>query len=354
MGVESVRRERGAAVATIGDVARAAGVSRSTVSYALSGKRAISEETRERIARAIEALGFTPNAGARALATSRTMVIGLFVQFFPDEFPPAMLQYVLPISDAAREAGYDILMVTDEDGPGSLQRVTDSGMVDGVILLNVGHDDPRVAPLRAARQPGALVGLPKDTEGLDVFDLDFGEAARSVIDHLHGLGHEEIVLISPHEHVIARGGAYVWRFREAALERAGRYGMRIHASYGESQQPAVAAALHSILDASPAATALVVHNDAMIAGLPLVLAARGVRVPDELSVVGVYSEEFGRVFSLPYTAVETAPDVLGRAAVGALVQRMRDPESAGAPVVGFVEPKLVDRRSTSRGRSRGH
>jgi DNA-binding LacI/PurR family transcriptional regulator len=331
---------------TIGDVARVAGVSRSTVSYALSGKRAISLETRERIGAAITELGFTPNAGARALATSQTKVIGLFVQFFRDEFSPAMLQYVLPISDAAREAGYDILMVTEEDGPQALRRITDSEMVDGVVLLNVGHDDARVAPLRMARQPGALVGLPKDTEGLDVFDLDFGEAARMLVDHLHDLGHREIILISPHEHVIARGGAYVWRFRDAALERAARYGLRIYPYYGETEQPLITQALHRILDERPTATALIIHNDAMIAGLPPVLNARNVKVPDDLSVVGIYSEDFGRLFSLPYTAIETSPDKLGRAAVSALVQRIQDPDGAGAPMVRFIAPELTDRGST--------
>ena len=333
-------------MATIGDVAKAAGVSRSTVSYALSGKRTISGETRERIEFAIRELGFTPNAGARALATSQTMVIGLLVQFFRDEFSPAMLQYVLPISDAAREAGYDILMVTEDDGPKALRRITDSDMVDGVVLLNVAHDDERVPPLRAARQPGALVGLPKDTEGLDVFDLDFGEAARMLVDHLHGLGHREIILISPHEHVITRGGAYAWRFRDAALERAARYGLRIYPYDGETQQPAITESLGAILDQRPTATAMIVHNDAMIAGLPPVLNARGVRVPDDLSVVGIFSEDFGRLFSLPYTAIETSPDKLGRAAVQALVQRMQDPDSAGAPVVRFIAPELTDRGST--------
>src|ERR1039457_6098404 len=99
---------------------------------------------RERIEAAIKDLAFTPNAGARALATSQTMVIGLFVQFLEDEFSPAMLQYVLPISDAAREAGYDILMVTEADGPHAVHRISSSGMVDGVILLNVAHEDPRL------------------------------------------------------------------------------------------------------------------------------------------------------------------------------------------------------------------
>ena len=146
-------------VPTIQDVARRAGVSRSTVSYALSGKRSISRETRDRIEAAVAELGFTPHAGARALATSHTMVIGLFVQFFEDEFSPAMLQYVLPISDAAREAGYDILMVTEADGPHAVQRILSSGMVDGVVLLNVAHEDQRLPVLRKMRQP-AVDGRP--------------------------------------------------------------------------------------------------------------------------------------------------------------------------------------------------
>jgi DNA-binding LacI/PurR family transcriptional regulator len=219
-------------------------------------------------------------------------------------------------------------------------------MVDGVVLLNVAHDDPRVPPLRAARQPGALVGLPRNTEGLDVFDLDFGEAARMLVDHVYELGHREILLISPNEHVISRGGAYAWRFRDAALERAARYGLRIHPYWGETEQPAITESLNAILDQRPDATGLIVHNDAVIAALPPVLNARGVRVPDDLSVAGIFSEDFGRLFSLPYTAIETSPDKLGRAAVQALVHRMQDPDGAGAPVVRFTAPELTDRGST--------
>lgn len=335
-------------MATIGDVARHAGVSRSTVSYALSGKRTISSDTRERIEAAIEELGFTPNAGARALATAQTMVIGLFVEFLEDEFSPAMLQYVLPISRAAREAGYDILMVTEVDGPRALRRITDSDMVDGVVLLNVAYDDARLEPLRNGRKPGALVGLPRDTQtqGLDVFDLDFGESARIIVDHLAERGHHEIALVTPKEHVFERGGAYSWRFRDAALERAARHGIRIRPYYGETQQPDVTRLINRILDDGVDTTALVVHNDAVIAALPSVLHERGVRVPDDLSVVGIFSQDFGRLFSLPYTAIETSPDKLGRAAVQALVRRMQDDPQAGPPIVRFIAPELTDRGST--------
>lgn len=335
-------------MATIRDVALRAGVSRSTVSYALSGKRSISDDTRTRIEAAIAELGFTPNAGARALATARTMVIGLFVRFFDDEFSPAMLQYVLPISDAAREAGYDVLVVTEQDGPHALRRVADSNMVDGVILLNVAHDDPRVPVLRTLQQPGAMVGLPRDPAGVDVFDLSFEEAGRLLVDHLHALGHRTVVLITPQTHVFERGGAYAWRFRDAALQRAADHGIRVFSFAGETQQPGTDTQLRRILDETTEATAWIVHNDATIAALPAVLHARGTRVPDDLSVVGIFSEDFGRLFSLPYTAAETAPDRLGRAAVQTLVRRMLDPDGVAASGANFIAPTLTDRGSTAR------
>ena len=217
---------------TIGDVAKAAGVSRSTASYALSGKRAISDEVRLRVEDAVKNLGYTPNAGARALATSQTMVLALLAQFLPDEFAPAMLQYIMGVSDTARELGYDILLVTDEEQTSALERITRSRMVDGVVMLNVAETDERLPLLRAARQPAALVGLPHDCTGVDVFDLDFEEAGRMMVEHLHRLGHRELILISQPEHVLERGGAYVWRLQDAAVEQAKLRGIVLHTVFG--------------------------------------------------------------------------------------------------------------------------
>jgi DNA-binding LacI/PurR family transcriptional regulator len=329
-------------MATIGDVAAAAGVSRSTASYALSGKRSISEGARRRVLEAAEALGYTPNAGARALATSQTMVLGLLARFHADEFAPAMTQYILGVTDTARDLGYDTLLVTEPDGAGALRRITDSRMVDGVVLLNVAHDDPRLPVLRAAPQPGALVGLPGDCSGVDVFDLDFEQAGRVMVDRLHGLGHRELILVSQPEHVVERGGAYVWRLRDAALERARRVGVRLHAVYGESRRPAAERMLGALLDARPGATGLLLDNEAAAAALPSVTRARGL---EGLSVVGRYSAEFAETFALPYAYVESAPDRLGEMAVRQLVRRI---ESARARAEPFVV-RLVPAELTSPG-----
>ncbi|MDO9378720.1 MAG: LacI family DNA-binding transcriptional regulator [Nocardioidaceae bacterium] len=330
---------------TITDVARAAGVSRSTASYAFSGRRTISTVVRDRVAAAAHDLGYTPNAGARALKTSRTHVIGLLAQFLPDEFAPAMLQYMLGVSDTARDLGYDILLAIDDDGVGALRRLTSSRMVDGVVLLNVAEDDPRLPALRAAHQPGALVGLPRDCRGVDVFDLDFAEAGRLMVDRLVRQGHREILLVSQSEDVVARGGAYVWRHQEGALERAARHGVQLTCVFGASAQPEIGHQLDRLLTDHPGVTALMLNNEAAAAALPGVLGGRGLRVPEDLSVVGRYSRELAETFALPFSAVESAPDVLGRMAVEQLVRRIERRGPDEPHTVRLVAPTLVDRGS---------
>lgn len=338
---------------TIGDVAREAGVSRSTASYALSGKRLISEEVRHRVEEAVRTLGYSPNAGARALATARTRTIGLLAQFYDDEFAPAMMQYIQGVSNVARDLGYDILLVTESDGRSALRRLTSTRMVDGIVLLNVAEHDERLPVLRAAAQPGALVGRPADCAGVDVFDLDFEEAGRQMVDHLYDLGHRQLLLVSQPEHVVERGGAYVWRLQNAAVEQARVRGIRLDTAFAPARQPEVGRAVGELLQAHPGVTGLLVNNEAAAAALPTVMHERGLTVPRDLSVIGRYSDEFARTFSLPYSAIESAPDRLGGMAVRALVRRIEGQTGHDDPhIVHYVSPELVDRGSTAAPRRR--
>ena len=335
-------------MATIGDVARVAGVSRSTASYALSGKRAITPAVRAKVLEAVQELGYTPNAGARALATSHTKVIGLLARFLEDEFAPAMLQYILGVTNEARELGYDTLLVSEEDGVHALERLASSRMVDGFVLLNVTENDDRLGVLRHAAQPGALVGLPAQTSGVDVFDLDFVGTGRLMVDHMHELGHRELILVSQPQHVVERGGAYVWRLANAALERAAQLGIDLHAYFGSSTQPSIGEELNRFLDAHPDATGLLLNNEAAAAALPSVLAARRLHVPADVSVIGRYSDDFDRTFSLPFSSIDSAADELGRAAVQQLVARIEGRIPDGARnVVHLISPEILERGSTA-------
>lgn len=333
-------------MATIGDVARVAGVSRSTASYALSGKRSISPAVRQRVQAAVAELGYTPNAGARALATSQTNVLGLLARFLDDEFAPAMLEYILGVTHMARRLGYDTLLVSEEDGVRALHRLARSRKVDGFVLLNVAEHDQRLAALEEAGHPAALVGLPGVAAAVDVFDLDFEAGGRLMVDRMHALGHRELILVSQPEHVLERGGAYVWRLANAVRDRAEALGVRVHSYHGAAAQPDIGADLTRFLDAHPRATGLLLNNEAAAAALPSVLGARGLSSPGDLSVIGRYSDDFARTFSLPFSAIDSAADRLGRSAVERLVGRISGQiPAAEAATVELLPPTIIDRGS---------
>src|SRR5580692_11618604 len=331
-------------MATIGDVAKYAGVSRSTVSHALSGKRTISLATRERVNEAVRVLNYRANAGARALATARTMILALVVPFTPEEFAPATMQYVLVVTQTARSLGYDVLLVTQEEGADGIARVAESNLVDGVIVLDVKRRDPRVGILSDIRQPGVLIGMPDGEPAVDCVDFDFGAAGALLIDHLAERGHREVIFLTLPDELFAQGLGYAWRFRSAALERAERRGIALSMVPGAIDPSERAQAFGAALDEHPTATALLVHNDGALADLPQLLRGRGIETPRDLSVVSIFPEQFGKMFALPYTAIDTGCPAVAARAVELLVSRIAEPER---PVVReFVDLVLLDRGSS--------
>src|ERR671915_1975586 len=122
---------------TLAEVARHAGVSQSTVSYVLSGKRAISSATRRRVERSIAALGYHPHAGARALASRRANVIALMVPLRPELHVPVMMEFAVAVATAARAHDHDVLLLTSAEGSKGVRRVAGAALVDGLIVMDV-------------------------------------------------------------------------------------------------------------------------------------------------------------------------------------------------------------------------
>lgn len=169
---------------TIADVARHAGVAVSTVSYVLSGKRAISELTRNRVLASVRLLGYHPNAGARALASRRANVIALVLPLRSGIQVPVVMQFATAVVTSARGHDHDVLLLTSDEGPQGLHRIAAGALVDGVLVMDVELHDVRVPLLRGLGRPSVLIGLPAETDGLTCVDLDFHRAGQVCVEQI--------------------------------------------------------------------------------------------------------------------------------------------------------------------------
>src|ERR1700726_357190 len=161
--ISSTTRRSARMAVTITDVARRAGVSRSTVSYVLSGSRPISTETRRRVEQAIEDLQFRPHAGARSIRTGRNGVIAMALPMVYGPHNQVQMPYVWAALTAAQDVGLKLLMLTDDDGEAATRDTVVGSQVDGVMLMEVQRHDPRVALLSSLKCPAVLVGTPDDS-----------------------------------------------------------------------------------------------------------------------------------------------------------------------------------------------
>lgn len=328
-------------MATIDDVARQAGVSRSTVSYALSGKRPISETTRVRIDQAIASLDYRPHAGARALASSRTGVIGLMAPLRVGVDLNVIMQFVAGVVEAARDHAYDVLMVTQDEGV--LERVTGSSMVDALVVMDIESDDPRIPVLRALRQPAVLIGLPSDPGGLSCVDLDFTQAGAGAARHLLGLGHRALALIGSPIEVVNRHTSYAERMTRgfvSACEAA-------DASYLVLPTAACAAgaqeSVERMLAMEPAVSGVVVHNEIALPHVMAALREHGRQVPQDVSIVAVCPESMAVVQSPPVTSVDIPAVSVGRTAVEMVLAGL---DHEAAPQVRLLSPTITERATT--------
>ncbi|MFD8706938.1 LacI family DNA-binding transcriptional regulator [Kitasatospora sp. NPDC059648] len=334
---------------TLADVARHAGVSSSTVSYALSGKRPISDGTRTRIEQAITDLGYHPHAGARALAGKRSHIIALVVPLHPEVHVPTMMEIAIAVTVAAREHGYDVLLLTNDEGPEGVRRVAATGLADGVILMDVRLDDDRVPVLRAEDIPAALIGLPDDPAGLSCVDHDFATAGALCADHLADLGHRDIAFIGYSSGVYRRHAGYAERTLNGFRARAERRELRFLHRPCEGTYESTAGTLARILADRPDTTGFVVQNEAAIGPLLSLLRASGRTVPEDASVIAICPDPMAEQHSPRLTSVTSPKKDLGQVAVDQVMARIAATAAGEEPQdqLLLMPPELVVRESTA-------
>ncbi|MEV2267165.1 LacI family DNA-binding transcriptional regulator [Nonomuraea africana] len=325
---------------TIAEVARHAGVAVSTVSYVLSGKRAISATTRARVMRSIGELGYHPNAGARALASRRSNVIALVLPLRAGMHLPVLMQFASSVVAMARRHDHDVLLMTADEGPDGLRRVAASSMVDGMVLMDVELDDPRVPLLRELDEPSVLIGFPADPSGLTCVDLDFARAGALCVEHLASLGHRRLALLGAPSVVYERGTGYARRTREGFVAAAGEAGVALPC---EETFDEVASTVKDLFARRPDLTGLVVHNEAAVGHVLGALRLLGKRVPDEVSVVAICPDDVAERASPPLTSVLIPAEDVGNRAVELLMAKL---DGRPVPDATLLEPRLAIRAST--------
>ena len=331
----------------IDDVARRAGVSTATVSRALRGLPEVREATRARVRRAAAELNYVPSPSAASLASGRTRTIGLLTASFSRWFNRNVVEGA---EERLRSAGYDVLLhAFDFADDGSRIPIDMSALrqrVDGMIVLGIPLAPEEHRTLENLAVPLVFVGT-GPPEHVRV-RLDDRAGARLAIEHLVGLGHRHIGQVGamlPHD---SRWSSATERL-EATREAFEELGVDTDPSlevFGDYTQAGGRAATAELLEAHPDMTAIFSYSDEMAFGALEELRERGIRVPEDMSIIGIDGHELAPLIGL--TTIAQDARAQGETGATLLLEMI-----AGAPVGRDVRfpAAFVDHGSTAAPRS---
>ncbi len=319
---------------TIIDVARAAGVAPSTVSYVLNGKRPISADTRRHVEQCIRDLGYRRTSASRV----RTNVLGLLAPLRSGVNVAEVSRFVSATMVAARARDYDLLLLTA--GVTTVRRAT---VADALIVLDAPALDAAIPALLTLDRPVVLVGTPDRPTGLAGVDYDFGPAADRAVEHLANLGHRRIGVVGAPLPANAQRAGHARRFTWEFETRAAKRGMPVlRRACGESDE-AIRSCLDALFAESPGITGLLVENEFSLSGVVEQLRRRGRRVPEDISIVAVGQDGLADRPPIRLTSVAVPTTRLGELAVDLALRQLDAPAE---PEVRLVKPGLTVREST--------
>ncbi|PIJ50144.1 hypothetical protein BL250_10675 [Erwinia sp. OLTSP20] len=333
--------------ATLADIARELGMSRSTVGRALAGNGYVSPEKKQQILSVAERLGYRASTIARALRTQQSMTLGVLVADITNPLFPAIVK---GIDEGVSAAGYTLFLCNTDEDPRRQQTLIRSLLdrqVDGLIMLSQSLSEASRA-LLVNGPPCVFVNrMPSDFTA-DYIGPDNQQAIDLLLDHLYALGHRRIAcLTGPAQSstVVERKAA--WQAGMARLGCAAPADYLIEGDYrGNSARHAVAA----LLRCQPRPTALLAANDFVALAVINQLAEQGIAVPEDISVCG-FDDIFGGHFSAlaswqrkGLTTVDQPKRCLGQMAARAMLARLQQPQ---APISQTVLPVSLQIRDSS-------
>jgi LacI family transcriptional regulator len=327
-------------VLTSSDIAREAGVSQTTVSRVLNDDPRVTKETRQRVIDVIDRHGYTPNAIARGLVTSRTSLVGVLISDIMNPFYPELLE---AIGSQLAAYGLRMLVADTASQPEEVHaRLLVEHRVDGIVFTSALLDSQTVASLAARRFPIVLANRYVDGVECDTVTTDNGGGAKAVAEHLLELGHERIAVVTGNEKSSTSRDRYAGFV--AVLEEAGVGLDPTLVRTGDYDYERAHATTVELLELTPPPTAIFCLNDVMAFATLNACRRLRVGVPEEVSVVGFDDIRASSYEAYELTTVRQPLGELARTAVDLLAERVAAPD---VPPRSLVFPSRLIRRKTT-------
>ena len=312
---------------TLEDIAKICGVSRSTVSRVINEEQNVSPKTREQVLAVIQQINFQPNLAARGLAMGKTRVLGLVIPMgvsalFTDPFFPLLIQ---GISSSCNTCDYSVMLWVDEPDyeRRTLRQILYNGLVDGVIITSMLIDDPLTIALSEGKLPYLMIGRHPTNQNVNYVDIDNFNGSRQAVHHLMQLGRQRIATIAGPHNMIA--GMDRYRGYQAALREKNvefNPALTVEANFTEEGGYH---AMQRLLCQKP--DAVFAASDIMAIGAMRALKEAGLRIPQDVAVIGFDDIPQARVNSPALTTVRQPIQRVGGMAAETLVDIIEHPES---------------------------
>ncbi|GAB1489363.1 MAG TPA: LacI family DNA-binding transcriptional regulator [Opitutaceae bacterium] len=325
------------------DVAKLAGISIATVSRAISHPEKLAPETLTRVKAAMAELNYRPNRVARRLRqrSGRRHLLGLII---PDIQNPFFAEIARGVEDVAYANEFAVMLCNSDE---NLKKeafylgVMQSESVDGIILPPINDHDPAIIRLAAAGMPIVSVDRSLVNSSIDKVEVDNRQGAFEAVDHLLRLGHKRVAMIAGRQNVSTS------RERRLGYEDAlAAHNIPLREDYirtGDYKQASGHALADELLTRAPRPTALFVSNNLMTVGAMEAIHKRGLRIPEDVAIIGFDDLPWAEALDPPLTVVRQPAYEVGRSAAELLLKRLSDPSAPAAWL--RLRPKLILRSS---------
>jgi len=322
---------------TINDVANRAGVSKSTVSHALSNKRPISEKTRQRIQQTIEEIGYRPNPSAKRLASrEKSKNIGFVLPVQSAGISGLEMKFIVGAAKVINKAGYTFVLLAHTDrNPENMLRFAQNGVVDGFILMEVLLQDDRVEFLKQEGIPFVMVGRCEDTTGLTYVDMDIKRAIEICFQNFAEKGHRSIAYLHKDDDQFGLAVRSIQEFHTAC----DRYKLKHILNPCLPTIEDGRAVMDDLFYKHPDLNAVFIWNEVSALGAVQAIKSRGFRIPEDFSIISLETTVLSNLAPFTPNLLDIRAEEVSSQAAKLLIANLEDQPVEQSQIL--IPPKII-------------